>query len=130
MPYTDPARAKARHDRYYAENRRACIDRSMRYKKAHPRKENAVTVRKRGRKHDSAVREFMKRIKESSPCMDCGVFYPGEVMDYDHVRGVKSFAVSALNKCSLARVCEEIEKCDLVCSNCHRIRHINRRKTI
>lgn len=52
-------------------------------------------------------------------------------MDWDHRPGtVKSFDIgSAVAKLGigLARLLEEIAKCDLVCSNCHRIRtHLRR----
>ena len=56
--------------------------------------------------------------------MDCKQNYMPFVMDFDHVRGVKEHDVSELvRRCaSIDRVKREIEKCDLVCSNCHRIR--------
>lgn len=58
------------------------------------------------------------------PCMDCGIRYPTYVMDYDHVRGVKRNTIARVvtNATSLAVLQEEIAKCDVVCSNCHRIR--------
>ena len=58
------------------------------------------------------------------PCADCGRSYPPYVMDFDHVIGEKEFNIGmapALNK-PLKKVIEEIAKCDVVCSNCHRER--------
>ena len=59
------------------------------------------------------------------PCMDCGKSYPSYVMDFDHRDPSKKlFHVArgrALGK-SLLQVKEEINKCDIVCSNCHRER--------
>ncbi len=68
-------------------------------------------------------REYVKNLKESSPCMDCGVYYPYYVMDFDH-RGLdKEEAVARLvNSGGMKKLLAEIEKCDLVCSNCHRER--------
>jgi hypothetical protein len=45
-------------------------------------------------------------------------------MDFDHVRGEKKLNLSQLRNTRLAwsRLLEELEKCELVCSNCHRIR--------
>ena len=56
--------------------------------------------------------------------MDCGQFYPGYVLDMDHVRGPKEGNVATLANAaiSLDRLQAEIEKCDVVCANCHRIR--------
>lgn len=62
------------------------------------------------------------RSKKNHPCMDCGVQYPHYVMDFDH-RENKLFNVSRMvTGFSLEAIDVEIEKCDLVCSNCHRIR--------
>lgn len=68
-------------------------------------------------------------IKESGRCADCGQRFPGrpEVMDFDHVRGEKRGDVASLIKNGArASVLAEIEKCDLVCANCHRTRTKNR----
>ena len=59
---------------------------------------------------------------KDKPCMDCGGQFPPEAMDFDHVRGVKSFCVNRAQSRSLAAIRAEIAKCDLVCSNCHRVR--------
>lgn len=55
--------------------------------------------------------------------MDCGQSYHYSVMDFDHVRGEKIGNVNKLmtRRC-IAKLEEEIAKCDLVCSNCHRLR--------
>lgn len=67
-------------------------------------------------------RDFIKQVK-LKPCTDCKNNFPYYVMDFDHVRGEKSFNISiAAGKYSLARIKEEIEKCDVVCANCHRER--------
>src|SRR3990167_3136841 len=57
------------------------------------------------------------------PCTDCGKCYPSYVMDFDHVRGIKVKPVgSMLNQTRLDKVLDEIAKCEVVCSNCHRER--------
>jgi hypothetical protein len=57
------------------------------------------------------------------PCMDCGGVYPTCVMDFDHVRGVKLFNIAKVaSRAGAADLLAEIAKCDVVCSNCHRIR--------
>ena len=74
---------------------------------------------------------FVDEIK-SRPCMDCGGSFPSVCMDFDHREGHEklltiSYMVNRGNV-SLSRLIKEIEKCDVVCANCHRIRtHITRR---
>lgn len=63
----------------------------------------------------------LKPLKES-PCVDCGLSFHPCCMDFDHVRGDKVLVISKMFTCSWERVLQEIEKCDLVCANCHRIR--------
>jgi SepF-like predicted cell division protein (DUF552 family) len=64
---------------------------------------------------------------KDSPCTDCGKRFPPECMDWDHVTGVKIMPVSRIR--NLRDFLIEIEKCDLVCANCHRIRTSNRYNT-
>jgi len=54
--------------------------------------------------------------------MDCSGKFPVVCMDFDHVRGKKSFNISAAGPRTPESVLREIAKCDVVCSNCHRIR--------
>lgn len=64
---------------------------------------------------------------KSNPCMDCGITYPYYVMDFDHRdSNLKIMNVSEMRHHSKKRILDEISKCDLVCSNCHRIRSFNR----
>lgn len=70
----------------------------------------------------AASRSYVQEQKDN-PCMDCGIRYPYYVMEYDH-REDKIDTVSRMvrNGSGIRRIKEEILKCDLVCSNCHRIR--------
>lgn len=63
--------------------------------------------------------------KGSTPCVDCGVQLPPEVMELDHVRGDKSFGLTytALRWKTVDEVRREIAKCEVRCPNCHRMRH-------
>ena len=73
-------------------------------------------------------RDYIVSKKTDKPCADCSMKYPWYVMDFDHVRGKKKFNLSiASNKMwSIEAINAEIAKCDLVCSNCHRIRTFTR----
>ena len=80
------------------------------------------------RKHKSHLIKYIQEMKSSSPCLDCKVSYPYYVMDFDHVRGRKQKNVMELiNTLSKKKIDEEIAKCEIVCSNCHRTRTYKRK---
>jgi hypothetical protein len=71
----------------------------------------------------TAAQEFITQAKQH-PCLDCGQRLPPVAMDFHH-RDPKQKAgnMNDLRKYSVDKVREELAKCDLLCSNCHRIRH-------
>lgn len=71
----------------------------------------------RGAEH----RAFVDSLKDA-PCLDCGGRFPPFCMEFDHVRGVKRFALGKMANHRREAVLEELEKCELVCCACHRIR--------
>jgi hypothetical protein len=92
------------------------------YKNApHKTRESIIKRRKE-------IRDIIIKHK-NFPCIDCGLEYPWYVMDFDHVRGEKKFdlSVAAQKGRSIKSILDEIAKCELVCSNCHRERTFNRR---
>ena len=75
------------------------------------------------KKQKEFLAQYLKDLKEKNPCMDCKVSYPYYMMDFDHVRGTKQANVAELiNTLSKKRLDEEIAKCEVVCSICHRAR--------
>ena len=74
-------------------------------------------------------KNIARNLKEQ-PCADCRVTYPYYVMDFDHVRGIKVIPVARLvhKTISVKALMSEIDKCEVVCANCHRIRTFNRRQ--
>lgn len=84
-------------------------------------------IRQRHLQFRKLIREFLQLLKENEPCTDCGRHFPHYVMDYDHVRGNKKRAISRMSgEHSWNHLIEELDKCDLVCANCHRIREWQR----
>lgn len=63
-------------------------------------------------------------------CMKCGYNKYIEVLEFHHGDPTqKDFNVSRKGHCrSWERVCKEIEKCDLLCANCHREVHAEQNK--
>jgi len=75
------------------------------------------------------VQEFRTWLNElkSAPCLDCGKTFHSVAMDFDHVRDVKVLEISQMWSWGRDRVLAEIDKCELVCANCHRVRTQSRR---
>jgi len=105
----------------------------MAYKnKRDPRQLEAMRAWYRRNKHrvlDSNTRKRQRirelaRTAKTKPCADCKVSYPFYVMDFDHRVGTRKIFEPArlASNGSFARFQQEIEKCDVVCANCHRER--------
>jgi hypothetical protein len=111
MPYKDPEKQKAAQKAWYEKNKKITIERS-----------NSSRIKRK---------EIVRNIKESSPCNDCGISYPYYVMQFDHVKNNKTSNVNILlSTKSLQSVLDEIDKCELVCANCHAIRTWKRQHRI
>lgn len=98
-----------------------------------PRRALRLTPAERAEARRVRDAERRKEIKaklaayKARPCKDCGLRFHPDAMEFDHCRGRKSFSLSN-PPANLRRVAAEIVKCDLVCSNCHRVRTAARRK--
>lgn len=105
MPYTDIAKRRECHKRYYLRNK-------------------ALYKQKNERRRKDLI-DFVISLKQK-PCMDCGAQYPHYVMDFDHRdRKTKLATINSMinfHSYSKEKILDEIKKCDLVCANCHRIR--------
>ena len=86
------------------------------------RKQNVETSRRR-----KAERHGQIDALKSVPCAECGKSFPSYVMDFDHrdpsqKKDEINFLVN-MTTCPWPRILDEIQKCDVVCVNCHRLRH-------
>ena len=74
-------------------------------------------------KQKAHLHKYLRDLKARTPCSDCKIQYPYYVMDFDHVRGKKHKNVMELvPTLSKKKIDEELAKCEIVCSNCHRAR--------
>lgn len=71
---------------------------------------------------------WLRSLKEDKPCTDCGISYPYYVMHWDHLRD-KEFTIGTAIRLGYQRILKEIEKCELVCGNCHAERTHQRKHT-
>lgn len=105
MPYKDLDKRRECNKRYYDRHKKLYYNKNL--------------------KRRRMLMSFINTLKDK-PCKDCGVKYPSYVMDFDHRdSSQKTSSVShmaTLHYASRTKILEEIDKCDLVCANCHRIR--------
>lgn len=100
--------SKKRSKRYYAEN-------PTKHKKE-------VSKRRKLIVHEN--RKKLLNYLKTHPCIDCGETNV-IVLEFDHRDDVKkdfNISESINSGCSWNRIKNEIDKCDVRCANCHRIR--------
>lgn len=82
--------------------------------------ERRVSIRSRAKDNRKTNQEYVINHLLSNSCVDCGES-DIVVLEFDHVRGKKSFNVcSKLTSVSLETLKKEIDKCEVRCANCHR----------
>lgn len=96
-------------------------ERSKLYYKNNPEK-HKKNVAKRNSAYRIELRKIICEYLSNKSCIDCGNS-DIRVLDFDHLRD-KQFNISDMiaKSYSWNRIIEEIHKCEIVCSNCHRIR--------
>lgn len=104
-----------------------CRECNKEYQRGHY-KRNKAAYKDKSKQHRENLRKVLEE-KKSHPCTDCGCSYPPCVMDFDHLYDKKDKVSNLVrDQVSVNTLLEEISKCELVCSNCHRIRtHILRK---
>lgn len=113
MPYKDPKTKKAKHKEYsrkhYEKNRQEVIQRTK----------------------TSRALELEKwyQYKATLKCAHCGFFHIG-ALDFHHVDpSTKEGSVHTfVSNGKFAKAYEELKKCIVLCANCHRIYHHEKRK--
>jgi hypothetical protein len=83
-----------------------------------------IKIKKQQNERSKKIKVFLAEYKIQKGCQDCGYKKHHSALDFDHIKGKKE-----LNVCfakSIGQAKKEIEKCEIVCSNCHRIRTYNR----
>jgi hypothetical protein len=95
---------------------------AARQRRKHPEKKRAQALV--GKKKARERKRDLINAAKNNPCMDCAKQFPYYVMDLDHVKGDKICNVSLMVSLRFSdeEILEEIAKCDVVCSNCHRER--------
>jgi hypothetical protein len=77
-------------------------------------------------KYRIKARNFIIKLKEKTPCYDCGNYFSHYVTEFDHKYGKISTIGALTGRVGMEKLLKEIAKCDLLCANCHKIRTHNR----
>ena len=107
----------------------ACKDCHKEYTRKHYQ-QNKKCYKDKARVNRKKLKKVNKMIIYSAkdvPCTDCARRFPPCAMDFDHIKGEKVANVSQMVNRKTQDLVDEIAKCEVVCSICHRIRTHNRR---
>ncbi len=83
------------------------------------------------RERKAAMNEYIQSIKSQLYCIDCGQQHPA-TLHFHHLNSEdKQFNIGEAVRKGFGpnRIKQEIEKCIVLCANCHAIRHYNMRNT-
>lgn len=110
-----------------------CLECGRKWVKNHYQENVQDYVQKASERRKQVIHDLNGKIYEyleNHPCVDCGESDP-VVLEFDHVRGKKSYEVSSLGwrLASWNSVLKEIAKCEVRCANCHRRRTAEQRGT-
>ena len=118
MPFKDKSRYQSEEYKEYQRN----YQRAWYYR--HKTKRLASAYERR-----AATYKYIQDFKNQSHCVDCGQSHPA-TLHFHHLNSEdKLFNIGeAVDKgFSLTKIQAEIDKCIVLCANCHAIRHYNER---
>jgi len=101
---------------YIGKQKTQCEHRSSRCKAC-----RKIYARERDKKHRDEVKEFVRQVK-NVPCADCHRRFPYYIMQFHHLDPTtKEFDIysGGGRTHSIKKLKAEIEKCVIICANCH-----------
>lgn len=118
---------KAYNREWYLRNRDVVIARTTLWSKANREKRKEISIRHYGRKKERSHSNKARMVEYlGGKCLDCGGKFLDVVFDFHHLDpSQKDFALSAARGNSWETIKPELDKCVLLCANCHRTRHAN-----
>ena len=73
------------------------------------------------------IREYIWEVKCNAKCLQCNFNHPAALVFHHRNPKDKRKPIGKGKFCSIKQLKEEIEKCDILCSNCHRELHQSER---
>jgi len=109
--------SRERNRRYYERHKERLRAANREY--YHSNKEKFTETRAKNRRKKA---EWYADLKRNKPCVDCKQSFHPAAMDWHHINGDGISSKTAMTRLGKKRLEEELNKCILLCSNCHRIR--------
>ena len=111
---------KAWNKQDYKDNREERLVKSKKWNKDNPEKvkEHNEQWRKNNPDYFGERRRYIRDYKLLKGCSICGYNKCAEALSFHH-NGDKEFDVSEFGSRSLEEIKKEIEKCEVLCMNCH-----------
>ena len=92
-------------------------------KKAWYERNMALTKQRTKHRRKERDRYVLNYKIHNSVCPDCNISWAPHQLDFDHISGNKKAGINQIvRNGTMKQLLEEIDKCELVCSNCHRHR--------
>jgi len=115
---------------WYFENRERMRElRKKWYENNKDSERDKAKVRQKKRRDD--FNEWYYDYKSKLSCIRCGFSHPAALDFHHRDRGDKEFDPSRMrDSTNKKKFLLEIEKCDVLCANCHRIHHYNENNNI
>lgn len=86
------------------------------------------TLNKYKKKIYEQIKQIIWEVKCNSKCLYCNFNHPAALVFHHRNPKDKKKNIGGSKFSSIKQLKEEIEKCDILCSNCHNILHHNERK--
>lgn len=91
------------------------------YRDDHYKNNKSKTLNKVYKRRKELIK-LSSNYRSEKGCIDCGV-KDYRILEYDHIKDkTKNISEMVFNGNSWSNILLEIEKCEVVCANCHRIR--------
>lgn len=76
-----------------------------------------------------ARRDYLRRLKISSGCVICGYSDHASALTFDHIDPKnKQYEMASIYRRPMKIIMSELEKCRVLCANCHSVHSFNQRQ--
>lgn len=121
MPYKDNDKRRI-YSREYQRKRRSDPDIKNRERLLAKQRYTPNKGRSRYLKDKEKSLSFLNSLKENKKCVICQKTYHPRCLDFHHIEeSEKEFSISTKYRYNKGKLIKEIEKCIILCGNCHKM---------